>query len=380
VGVLAVAALLILAAVVVRGIFFAPEEKPRRAPVVALVISFQPEVDVKRAGTSQLVPTTFNQSLYRGDVVNAYVGATASVMCENGLLFSLPEQSNLTIDCQGATGARFIVGRLDPRLGELSVSKSADFALAAEQSRAPRLALAGVPLLLNPRNTVISDTRPYFHWQTVVGAAGYRLTLGLPGDEAWSRETTATRMAYPGDLPPQEPGSANVVILAALDDAGREMALDRTLFQVLGQSGQVALAEAEAQVRALELDETAQTYLLAQVYRERGMWAAASEKLELLAAQGVSSASLWTQLGDLYFQTGLYTQAEEFYQDALDAALQVGDLDAQAVAHLGLARAAHAFEETDLLFDHLGIAEALYRQAGEQEKAKQVLAERKKLE
>jgi tetratricopeptide (TPR) repeat protein len=85
-------------------------------------------------------------------------------------------------------------------------------------------------------------------------------------------------------------------------------------------------------------------------------------------------------LGDLYFEVGLYAQAEENYQAALAAAEANADLSAQAAAHLGLARVAHAFDEIEAALEHLSAAETLYQQAGQPELADQVAMERDKLQ
>jgi hypothetical protein len=370
-----VALLLVVVALLVRG-FLSGSDNTAEAAVAASIIGFQPQVEVKRHGTDRLIPAAFNLDLYSGDVVNTYAGAAANIICENGVLFNLPQQSNLTVDCRATDDPR-IVARLDPVLGRLSVSPTVTFTLASDASRAPRAEQDRFPLVLSPRNTVITTTRPAFHWQPVPEARGYRLSLSLPGGAMWSRETTSARLSYPADAPPLEPGSTNIVTLATLDD---ETTADKSRLKLLSEPDQAALAGAEAEIRALDVDQTSRAYLLAQLYRGWAMWDAAITQLEQLTAAGVSSASLWQQLGDLYFEIGLYAQAEQGYASALAAAEAAGDQSAQAAAHLGLSRVAHAFEEVATAIDHLQTAEELYRQAGETEAAERVAAERARLE
>ena len=168
-----------------------------------------------------------------------------------------------------------------------------------------------------------------------------------------------------------------MVTLVTLED---ETAVDKTLLRVLDEAGQVELAEAEAAIQELGLDEAAQAYLLAQLYRGWDMRAAAIAQLERLAKEGVPSTDLLRQLGDLYFEVGLYAQAEESYEAALAAGEAGEDESAQAVAHVGLARVAHAFRENEQALDHFASAEALYHLARETEWAERVAEERARLE
>jgi tetratricopeptide (TPR) repeat protein len=215
----------------------------------------------------------------------------------------------------------------------------------------------------------------------VAGATGYRLSLTLADGESWSRETAAavTTLAYPPDTPPLIPGSANIVELSALNQPA-DTDPDKSVLRLLPGAELEALAKAEASIEASSLTETSRGILLAQLYRQRGLWAAAHEQLERLAlSEQPPSASLWQQVGDLYLEMGLAGQAETSYQQALSVAASNADPSTQAATHLGLARAALAFSETTSALDHLTAAEALYRQAGQPDLAEQVVAEREKL-
>lgn len=379
----ATAALLLFVALALGLLAWQGRRPPAAAPPAATVVGLTPQVEVKRAGSSSLSPVTFGMALRPGDVVNTYAGARVSIICENGLLFSLPPESNLTVDCQDETDAR-IVGRLDPTLSGqlLAVPGAAPVAATGPQTRAPRAERERLPRLISPRNTWLAELRPTFHWQPAPGAEGYRLSVSLPGGESWSRDVQGggASLAYPLDAPPLEPGSANVVTLAALND---DSAIDKSLLQVLAGADLAALRQAEAEIVALDgaLDEAGRGYLLAQLYRERGLRAAAIEQLEQLAAgQGGAGPHLWQQLGDLYLEVGLPARAEDRYEAALMAAESAADPGAQARANLGLARAAQAFDEFERAISYLTAAEALFRESGEGARAEAVAAERVELE
>lgn len=371
-----VSLLLSLMLVIAALFLFRPTDKALGQPL-ATIISAIPEVDVRRAGADRLIPATFGTLLYQNDVVNTYVAAAATVACENGNLYNLPEQSNMTVDCEDTTDVRF-GGQLNQTISRQLMSASDPVTTTRASETRSRGEERKTPFLISPRNTVITDTKPALHWQAVPDASGYRLTLNLLSGETWSRETTETSLLYPDEVFPLTPGSAVIVSLTMLDD---DSAADKSILRVMDEANQADLAQAEAEIQALDLDETAQAYLLAQLYRGREMWTAAIGQLEWLTdGVGVDSANLWQQLGDLYFEVGLYAQAEENYTQALTAAEASADKSAQVAAHIGLARAAHAFEETEEALAHLTIAEELYREAGEIERAEMLAAERAKLE
>jgi tetratricopeptide (TPR) repeat protein len=148
----------------------------------------------------------------------------------------------------------------------------------------------------------------------------------------------------------------------------------------LGQTDLTELARAEAEIQELAVSEPTRRYLLAQLYQQHEMRAAAVAQLEALAeADRVVASPIFQQWGDLQFEMGLYLQAEKHYQRALAVAGEA-EPAAQAAAHLGLARVASAFGEIEQALEHLVTAEALYHQAGEMEQAEMVAKTRAKLE
>jgi len=165
------------------------------------------------------------------------------------------------------------------------------------------------------------------------------------------------------------------VKLATLDNPAE---VDETFVDVMDEAGQAELAESEAEIRNLGVDDTAQAYLLAQLYRQREMKAAAIAQLEEIAANGGAiSADLWQQLGDLYFEIGLYTQAEEKYKNALSAASTNDDQQIEALANFGLAQTAYVFNENEQALDYLNQAETLSDQIGNNNELAEAVADLK---
>lgn len=348
-------------------------------PEIATVIGVKPTAELRQGHSSRLKPVTLRMPLRQGDIVNTYEGASVSIACYDGPIFSLPEQSNLTVNCHNTDDPR-VVGVLDPTLSRqlVGISASASVTLDPNTTRGSRAEQDKLPLLLTPRNSVITATRPIFHWQPVAGASGYRLTVNLAGGQSWSEETAETSLPYPAEAPPLPFDSANIVQISTLED---ESVVDKTLLRLPAEGELEALAEAEVEIQNLPLDEAARRFLLAQLYRQHELWAAAIEQLQHIAqSEETPSAGLRQQLGDLFLEVGLFSQAEEQYQVVLAAAEAGDDAEALAAAHVGLARTANAFAELNQAITHLTTAETLYREAGQTEQADQIAAERAKLE
>ncbi len=107
------------------------------------------------------------------------------------------------------------------------------------------------------------------------------------------------------------------------------VAVDKTLLRVLTEADLATVTEAEDTIKALNLDDVSQRFLLAQLYRQYEMWASALEQL-LPLTETHTSANLWLQLGSLYTNVSLYALAEESYKQAFALAEQVDNLPAQA--------------------------------------------------
>lgn len=371
-----VVSILLTAVLILGGLFawrYVRPDQPRGEPL-AVMMQFNPEVAVQRDNSDRLQDAAFALALFRDDVVITYENAVAVVGCQNGLLFQIPAENNMTIVCEETDDPR-LIAQLEPQLIDAAATTS--ITLAADETRSPRSAETAVPRLLSPRNTFIAETRPTFTWQPVAGVSGYRLSVSLPDGSAWSRETMDVSLPYPADAPSLEPGSVNIVTLVTLDDGHTA---DKSLLRVLDEAASAALAERETAVRDLGLDAASAAYLLAQLYQRENLLSPAIAQLETLA-QGETplAASVWQQLGDLYFAAKLYALAEENYRMALVTAVTADDLSAQAAANVGLGRTAHAFRETEPALDYLETAVTLYRQAGEDELADLAAVERDKL-
>lgn len=347
--------------------------KPTGEPL-ALVAGVIGRVEVRRQDSDRVVPAVFGLELFFKDAVITYEDSAADILCHNGLLFSVEAERAITIRCQ-ETGDVPTVGALDAETSSRivrAVEEPRTITLARAGTRASPADVGQVPLLAFPRNTLIAAPRPTFRWTTVEGTTAYHLEVvnAISGTQ-WYTETAATELTYPTDAPALEPDVTYLVQVSAEPGAVQEK--ERAWFALLGDGARDELTTAVEAIRSGGVSSPTEHYLLGQLYSDYRLWGAAIDELEALTA-GEPQASLYQQLGDLYFQTGLYPFAEDRYQAALDVATADGDRAGEATAHVGLGRVTDAYGQYAEAIAHLEKAEALYRELGDMERVETVAA------
>ncbi len=274
-------------------------------PQIATILNFTEPVEVRRFEANQLQPVSFGLPLYDSDVVSTYEDGTATVYCENGLLFEIPGNSNRTVHCREQDGESVYIAPVptdEPELDEAT----------------PVPPSTQNPFLLNPRNTAIISTRPTFTWEAMPQTTSYRLTVQFGNGDDWLRETSETTLLYPSDERALMPGEIHIITLEAI---GAVTVTDVVEVRVLDGAAAASLMTSEANIRQEGLDAAAEMYLLAQLYARSGLTGAAITLLEtLIGASGQGSPYVWQQLGDLYASIGLPRQAEASYEQVATAA------------------------------------------------------------
>lgn len=307
---------------------------PRTSPPEAWLVDYAPEVKILRKGSECFTPASHGIPLYQGDTISTFTKAKALVQCQNGPLFTIPDERNQRVDC-----AIIPAERVHARLNLYDTARL-PYLINHFLTNIKLPPAAPAPLLLMPRQTRLHHARPTFHWQAVVGATGYRLSIRMPGGVTWQREVSSTTLPYPDDVPPLAPGSGNTAILEILD---MPHSPDVAYLEMLSADELDILQAQEKAIRDLNLSTVAEHYLLTLLYQKWKLWDAAIQQLEYLThTASISSSALWLHLGELCLRTGLYPQAESHYLQALAAGeIERGAL-AQITARVGLACAAYA--------------------------------------
>lgn len=352
------------------GIVYLIQTRPE-AGVIAQTMGVNPVVIVERVGTDQTFqPKELCEPLYHGDTLRIEAGALVSYACrETGQIIELSGPQELQITCQtDAQGAKEMA-RAETFRSIKVADLCSSFSLAEllrTRARSTRAEHTMKPFLLNPRNSVITDTRPTFNWQAVEGAGSYRLEV-TSGLESWSREITDTTLAYPKDETSLEIGSTHTIRLSIVDSPET---LDKSVLQVATENQADKLARTQAEIEASDFNLATRNNLQLESYRQQGFSMAAIAYLEhLIAKQSTPSPVLFQQLGDLHFNIELYTQAEVAYQAALNTAKMEENLIAQADAYVGLASVQLILEEVEQAKNNLLTAEGLYNKGGDKNKA-----------
>lgn len=337
---------------------------------LAIVANMTGKVEIRRHNDDRIQPAAFGLNLFMEDAVLTYEQAAAFVLCNNGLLLKVDAEQVLVVHCQ-ETGDNQTLGRLDPRLSTqlIQTSEGISITLAPADTRASRADIGQVPILVEPRNTAITETRPTWRWADVPGVKGYLLIIvnAITG-ERWQIETTATELTYPDNAPPL---THDTTYLTQLSLVGTNERPDESFFFILNEADQKDVITAVKAIQALPVDPVTKSFLSARTYQYWQLWGAAITQLE--AIPGASARpELKQQLGDLYFQVGLYSKAEINYQAALTSVQSANNQTIQAEALVGLGRVADVYGEVETAINHFQAAETLYQTIGDMARAEAV--------
>ena len=224
------------------------------------------------------------------------------------------------------------------------------------------------PLVLSPRKTLLSNTRPKIRWTPVAGAKGgatYKVILYEEGWQVvWSKDGVSnTELAYPPDEPPLTPGQTYKVVVSMGDASSEQELLTDLGFTVLSAGERRALTAQERKIRLLRLPAPQTRFLLASLHVARGLYAEAIGEFEALS-KSLKEPALMRTLGDLYLALDLNREAERWYIEAL--ALQVSSsLGEQALTQRGLAQVYENLGNLEWAVAKLGEAKEAYKKLGD---------------
>jgi hypothetical protein len=331
------------------------------------------------------------QVIRRGEMVHVPPGAQVTLICSTERLESLTGPQDWVLEAAACERGRVLpessyrnvagyAGRMIPRKGNLLLELE------------PRgVEAAFVPILLSPRNTAVMKADPRLVWTQVPGAVEYEITVRGPvetsirlaaddlpcgrGSGPWHGLDVCSWIPS-GRWPRLEPEKPVFLRLGSRQVLGaplreiREVVYKVHLLSVDDQHG---MEERLHQIAMFPLDKASRLLLTAGAYAQSGLYADAIDAYDVaLQAQEMPEARV--ALGDLYLKIGLVESAEREYRqvpaDAPDPAVH-------AAAELGLGYVTYArnlFDEARAHFERAGALYATLCLPAEEEEARAAAA------
>jgi len=307
------------------------------------------EIEVRRIGWKTFVPASFGTLLKPGDLIRVSDGSIAAVFCGEE---SMWDQGPAALSGGGEEyGVPCQTGRPPRPWPDVA-------ALRAETDSASAY-------VVQPRNTALLDTMPRLAWHSSASAGEVISIVSILSDDGQERssiEATAGNLDWPDGWAPLEPGSTYVLLIGD-QEIGQEATVGKG-FWLLDPSEAETVQDKEARLRNGLMSDAAQDLLVAELYQSHGLNAEAIGLLTALAERNSGSA-VWLMLGRLYLESGLPSEAEGAFNEALSLSSSTGELTSAAEAHIGLALMAQMKGDTSSFDAHLEGARTIIDQVGD---------------
>lgn len=187
--------------------------------------------------------------------------------------------------------------------------------------------LANIPYLISPRHTLLLTDKPKLHWNPVPGVKQYTASL-VKGDKTiWQTTLDQNEAVYPGE-PKLEAGAEYLLVIKA--DNGKSSQDEEASKRGFRMLPTAEVGIVKATLNNKQLTDTTKALASAYIYSGFGLKAEAIETLETIISSGIKEAVLYKQLGELYWQTGVYVLAEINYLQAVKLAIAARDIPEQA--------------------------------------------------
>ena len=326
-------------------------------------------VSVRRAGASNTFPATPGVRLRQEDSVRVDVGGRAVISCGSTGVVRLEGEFEGTLPCAEARGLPPDTVLRTGQNGEI------EFLHPARGPRDESPDYGNFPVLLAPRNTLLTESQPLLSWSPVAGATRYEVTIYTSGAEPWTAAVSTTSLLYPADAPPLAHNRTySVRILAHREGEARPRpsAEDATFMLLTGEEA-ARIEEWARALRDLGLDEEAPLLAVGYSYCH-GLLTRAGEQLDALLDRYPDAPALYTLRGGLYLDGGLLRPAGEAYNTAVALAEQDGDELALADALVGQGTVLFLQLRSSEATASWARALAIYQAQGETERARLVEA------
>ena len=260
---------------------------------VALLVKFQGQVEVERAGGSPAVPGTVGMQLNAGDRVVVADGAEAVVLYRTGKM--VKAAAPVVIEQPAEAESSSLFSNTVKTLGQVATTDA-----RTQPNRQGMIRpIAGAPVPLSPRNRIhVLEMRPTFTWMSVDGARGYMIQVQREGPDSPRpvrfNAGMDTVWTWPRDRTPLIPGATYVWTVGG-EGIGRVAEPQR--FTVASAEDLRVVEETLTALTEAGIDPaTDGLFLSALAYRDAGLFYEAHRALELIEAQGNASGRAFHML------------------------------------------------------------------------------------
>ena len=334
----------------------APEHANLTASLSNYLVDVVGEIEVRRIGWKTFVPASFGTLLKPGDLIRVSDGSTAAVVCGEE---SMWDQGPAALSGGGEEyGVPCQTGRPPRPWPDVAALRSETDSASA--------------YVVQPRNTALLDTTPRLAWHSSANAGDVISIVSILSDDGQERssiEASAGNLDWPDGWAPLEPGSTYVLLIGD-QEMGQEATVGKG-FWLLDPSEAATVQGKEARLRNGLMSDAAQDLLAAELYQSHGLNAEAIGLLTALAERNPGSA-VWLMLGRLYLESGLPSEAEGAFNEALSLSSSFGELTSAAEAHIGLALMAQMKGDTSSFNAHLEQAGTIIDQVGDAQMMQEV--------
>jgi len=309
-----------------------------------LLLTTVGEVRLKRKGWADYHPASIGTVLYHGDQLQLAETAQAIVLCDDLKPWPVPPGaiSGLANGCE---------------LSQIPFLQTQAISSNTYLENDPTK-----PYVISPRATQLLTDTPRLRWNPVPNTTYYTATL--IGDElTWQRVVTQAETIYDGETPLEpevtyflQVETTNNRLTTTFSTLPKHLGFQRTSDETAEQITQ--------QVASLPVSDEIKPLAVIYLYRSYGLFAEAIELLQPIATSA-ENPLIHLLLAELYHQVDLFDLAVNSYQTTLQLAVLHNDLEAEALAQIGLATLYQQGRQTQQAVVLLNRAKRIYQFLGD---------------
>jgi tetratricopeptide (TPR) repeat protein len=229
--------------------------------------------------------------------------------------------------------------------------------------------------IISPRRGALlsNNNRPNISWFAVPNATSYSIRIENSKGVFWDTTSKDPKISYPDDKPPLEPDKDYTLIVETI--VNTDKLTGRANFRLLDLAHTQRIQTEAGKIIAktqLTSDDKALELAKLDSKPENDLLTEAIEILNHAIKDGSHNVSIYQMLGDLYLQVKLPTLAETTYQQALDIATSLKNINAQAEAQIGLGEVNANLQNWQQAITFLNNARGSYQDLKDLESASQV--------